>query len=224
MLPLFSMSMGKDVSNFLTKPEIINMKREVMGFLEHVQLFYVEAATQIKQRFPIDDPIIKCLGFLNPDTLHSTKVADVLQIASKFPNVVSIEDLRKLDDEWRELQFIDRSDLPEYSGHRVDVGTFWGSVGNIRDGSGGLRFPTVGKLTKSLLSIPHSNADVERIFSHVNLIKVKQRNQLKTSTLDALLMVKQGLPCESCVKFCPDLDMCRCIKTSMYLSDSSNSD
>ena len=49
----------------------------------------------------------------------------------------------------------------------------------FHDGSGGLRFPTVGKLTKSLLSIPHSNADVERIFSHVNLIKVKQRNQLK---------------------------------------------
>ena len=122
MLPLFSMSMGEDVSNFLTKPEIVNMKREVMGFLEHVRLFYVEAATQIKQRFPIDDPIIKSLGFLNPDTLHSTKVADVLQIASKFPNVVSTEDLRKLDDEWRELQFIDRSDLPEYSGHRVDVG------------------------------------------------------------------------------------------------------
>ena len=114
----------EDVFNFLTKPEIVNMKQEVMGFLEHVRLFYVEAATQIKQHFPIDDPIIKSLGFLNPDTLHSTKVADVLQIASNVPNIVSVEDLRKLDDEWGELQVIDRSDLPEYSGHRVDVNTF----------------------------------------------------------------------------------------------------
>ena len=128
MLPLFSMSMGEeDVFNFLTKPEIMNMKQEVMGFLEHIRLFYVEVATQIKQHFPIDDPIIKSLGFLNPDTLHSTKVADVLQIASKFPNIVSVEDLRKLD-EWHELQVIDRSDLSKYSGHRVDVNTFWGSV------------------------------------------------------------------------------------------------
>ena len=37
MLPLFSMSMGEDVSNFLTKPEIINIKREVKGLLKHVQ-------------------------------------------------------------------------------------------------------------------------------------------------------------------------------------------
>ena len=80
---------------------------------------------------------------------------------------------------------MDRSDLPEYSGHIVDVGTFWESIVNIYDASGGLRFPTTGKLTKSLLSIPHSNADVERIFSRFNLIKVKQRNQLKTSTLES---------------------------------------
>ena len=114
-----------------------------------------------------------------------------------------------------------RPDIPAYLGHRVDVSTFWG---NIHDASGGLRFPTIGKLTKSLLSIPHSNADVEKFFSHVNLIKVKQKNQLKTSPLDALLMVKQGLPCESCVEFSPGLDMCRCINMSMYLIGSSNSD
>ena len=58
---------------------------------------------------------------------------------------------------------MDRSDFPEYSGHKIDVGTFWGSVGNVHDASGSLRFPTVGKITKSLLSIPHSNADAERI-------------------------------------------------------------
>ena len=137
--------MSEDVSNFLTKPEIVNMKREVMGFLEHVQLFYVKATAQIKQRFPIDDSIIKSLGFLNPDTLHSTKVADVLQIASEFLNVVSIEDLRKLDDEWCELRFIDRSDLPEYSGHRVDVGTF---LGKCREHSRWFRWSQISNCWK----------------------------------------------------------------------------
>ena len=62
---------GEDVSNFLTKPKIVNMKQEVIGFLEHIQLFYVDAATQIKQCFPIDNPIIKSLGFLNPNPQHS---------------------------------------------------------------------------------------------------------------------------------------------------------
>ena len=59
-------------------------------------ILHAQATTQIKQHFLIDNPIIKSLGFLNLDTLHSTKVADVLQIASKSPNVESIEDLRNL--------------------------------------------------------------------------------------------------------------------------------
>ena len=66
------MSMGEYVSNFLTKAEIVKMKQEVMGLLED-KSNNVFPLTQIKQCFPIDDPIIKSLGFLNPDTVHSTK-------------------------------------------------------------------------------------------------------------------------------------------------------
>ena len=70
--------MGEDVSNFLIKPEIVNKKQEVMRFLEDTQLFYAEAAAQIKQHFPIDDPIFKSFGFLIlQSTLRLTKVADV---------------------------------------------------------------------------------------------------------------------------------------------------
>ena len=223
MLPLTTMTMGQDVSDFLVKTDIVRiMKREVLGFLEHVRLFFVKAASQIKARFPINDPIIKSLRLLNPECIQETKVADVIQLASKFPNILSENDLLKLDDEWRELQFTDTVDIPKYSGHRDNVATFWGNLGKIEDACGSLKFPIIGKLTKSLLSIPHSNADVERIFSHVNLIKVKQRNKLKVSTLDALLMVKQGSSSNSCVHFNPTPEMCDSINTTMYLSDSDS--
>ena len=58
MVPLLSMSMGEYVSNFLSKPEIGSMRRELMGFLEHAQLFYIEAANQIQKQFPVDNPVI----------------------------------------------------------------------------------------------------------------------------------------------------------------------
>ena len=92
------------------------------------------------------------------------------------------------------------SNLPEFSSRRKDVVTFWGNLGKMTDTSGESRFPTISKLSKTLLSLPHSNADVERIFSQVTLIKTKTRNKLKTETLDALILVKQGLPC-----------VCKCI-------------
>ena len=223
MLPLSSMSMGEEVSQFLCRPDIVNYKHEVRGFLEHVQLFYIESACQIKQRFPIDDPVLKSLSILNPDTMSSTTLEEVKEVALRFPNIVTSNDIRELDNEWRNLQYTDPSDIPEYSGHREDVASFWGKVSDIHDPfDNNTRFPTIGKLTKSLLSLPHSNADVERIFSQVVLTKVKQRNKLKTSTLDALLMVKQGLPTKSCVDFTPTTDMCKCINTSMYSSDSDS--
>ena len=66
LLPLTSMSMGEDVSQFLARlPSFTpDIKEELKSFLQHVQLFYIEAAKQIKQRFPIDDDILKSLNIL----------------------------------------------------------------------------------------------------------------------------------------------------------------
>ena len=68
---------------------------------------------------------------------------------------------------------------------------------------------------------PHSNADVERIFSHVNHIKTKTRNSMKTKTLDAIILTKRSLPC-TCVEFKPDSSMCKCVNLEMYDSDESS--
>ncbi len=216
--------MGEEVSQFLVRPMSNDIKDKLKSFLENVQLFYVEAALQIKQRFPIADEILKALTFLNPDTINSTLATEVFTLAKKFPNIIPEGELHKIDHEWRELQFYDPSDLPSTSGTRKDVVSFWGGVGQITNTSGESRFPTISKLTKSLLSLPHSNAEVERVFSQVVLLKTKVRNKLKSSTLDSLLMTKQSLPC-SCVDFKPESSMYKRMKSStLYDSESTDSD
>ena len=219
MLPLNGMYMGHTLSSFLSKPEILAQKNEVIGFLEHCQQFYIEAASQIQSRFPINDPVISSLVVLNPDALSSTQCSAIVDIAKKFPNIVPNSDLQKLDDEWRTLSF---TEIPIPTGSSsYTVSRFWGLVATLKDGSGSKKFPTVGSLIKSLLSLPHSNADVERIFSQVTLIKTKHRNNLKTSTMDAILMTKGSLPCD-CVHYKPDLDMCKAMNSNMYDSDSAD--
>lgn len=91
----------------------------------------------------------------------------------------------------------------------------------MKNASGDLLFPTIGMLTTSF---PHSNADVERLFSQVSLTKTKQRNSLKTSTVDALLMVRASLTDTTCVNFKPSTEICKNINQSMYCSDSSDID
>lgn len=46
------------------------------------------------------------------------------------------------------------------------------------------------KLADIVLALPHSNADVERVFSMCSDIKTKKRNQFISSTISALLRVK----------------------------------
>ena len=48
----------------------------------------------------------------------------------------------------------------------------------------------IPELSFSVLTLPHSNAEVERVFSQVNIVKNKLRNGMKINTLSAILRVR----------------------------------
>lgn len=225
-LPLSSMSMGEEVSQFLIAHHANQAASyDLKGFLEHVQLFYIEAASQLRKRFPIQDEVLKRLTFLNPATINSTTAFDVTRVATLFPNIIAENDVHKIDHEWREMQFLDPAEIPtsSTSSKRQDVVTFWANINCITDTNGDIQFPTISKLSKSLLSLPHSNTEVERVFSQLVLLKTKTRNKLKPNTLDSLLLVKQNMP-SSCVDFQPDDMMYKRMRAPYYMTDSSDTD
>jgi hypothetical protein len=44
-----------------------------------------------------------------------------------------------------------------------------------------------------ILCLPHSNAEVERVFSSMNIVKNKIRNKMKLDLLNNILNIKYGL-------------------------------
>ena len=64
--------------------------------------FYVEAACQIKSRFPIGDPVIEMLEVIDPN-VNRGKFPSLVPLTGRFPNIVSEAKLQTLDDEWRKL-------------------------------------------------------------------------------------------------------------------------
>lgn len=70
---------------------------------------------------------------------------------------------------------------------------FWIEVYSYKDASGINPYLDVCELAISVLSLPHSNAEVERLFSQMNIIKSKLRNRLNISSVNAILAVKSGL-------------------------------
>lgn len=50
-------------------------------------------------------------------------------------------------------------------------------------------FPNISKLAKLVLTLPHSNAESERIFSIVNEVKTKKRNKIGNDSLNAVAII-----------------------------------
>jgi hypothetical protein len=65
-------------------------------------------------------------------------------------------------------------------------------------------FKELSLFALKMLTHPHSNADVERVFSVMNTVKTKLRNCLHLRTLNAILNIKYGLKLTQ--KCCYDYD------------------
>jgi len=67
-------------------------------------------------------------------------------------------------------------------------------------------FPNLELLVEAVLSLPHSNAEAERIFSIVTDVKCKKRNRLANDTISAICKIRSHFQSEdiNCINFEPD--------------------
>ena len=188
----------------------------VENFLVRCRDFYITAAKEIRKRFPINDFVISQLQVLSPTCSH-TEFPSLGPLIQRFPNLV-VGDVQQLDDEWRQMEF---AEIP-FSYDEMAVDEFWGKVGAITNGTETLQFPMLSAFMKSLLVLPHSNADTERIFSQITLIKTKVRNKLSTQTVNALLITKDAIL--DCTKFTPTNEMVKAMDSSTIYQNSNIED
>ena len=156
---------------------------------------------------------------LDPRVSHS-KFLSLVPLATSLPNLVPQSKLQVLDTEWRRLTI---NPLP-FDHEDMEPEEFWGRVSNITVGSGTLQFAVLSEFLQNLLCLPHTNVDVERVFSSVAAIKKKGRNRLHTKSVHAILKVKQGVA-ESggCVKFSPSTEAkSQMTSDILYGQDSSD--
>lgn len=95
----------------------------------------------------------------------------------------------ELDREWHILR---NTGLP-FTGEDAKEVEIWAYIANIKKGDGSLLFPFLSEFAQNILTLPHSSANVERIFSEITLIKTNKRNCLGTETLKGLLFTKDHL-------------------------------
>ncbi|GBP01563.1 hypothetical protein EVAR_101094_1 [Eumeta japonica] len=101
----------------------------------------------------------------------------------------SAEHIARVDDQWHQIHLLKWNETN-------NTKKFWNEVLHFKDAQGNSRFDELATFAITLLILPHSNADVERLFSSMNIIKNKQRNRMTLKLLTAILRVRCGLRLE----------------------------
>lgn len=73
--------------------------------------------------------------------------------------------------------------------HTNDTVKFWLEVCHYEDAGMNNPFQELVDFALLVLVLPHSNADVERVFSQMNIIKTKQRNRMSLHTLNSIPII-----------------------------------
>lgn len=86
---------------------------------------------------------------------------------------------------------------------------FWPAVYGFQDAGGSFVFRDVALYALRLLSLPSSNAVVERVFSVMNSVKTKARNRMSFDLLDSILRIRIRFSTQKicCKNFAPTKDM-----------------
>ncbi|XP_057336016.1 uncharacterized protein LOC130674641 [Microplitis mediator] len=197
-LDLNEIYLGGNVTALLELRKNSLSKETVDQFRKTCLAFFTESVKQLTERFPFDKRNqIKSLSFLNPDTILNPKLKQrkpsIANLGTLFP-VLCPQDLTELDREWRLLRNLK---LPFTCEDNVRVDEFWCYISRITKGDGSKMFPLLATFTEVLLCLPRSSANVERLFSSINMMKTHVRNQFNTKTLTGLLFTKNDLetPC-----------------------------
>jgi len=105
-------------------------------------------------------------------------------------------DIDDLANQWLELGTLPLSEIiPDFTEdiQALDSVKFWASVSNMRNAGGDRPFLKLADFALKALTIPISNAVIERVFSVLASIKTKPRNRIQLDTLEALLRIRVHL-------------------------------
>lgn len=152
--------------------------------------FLIVLCSELQKRIPENIKILEKISTFSPESASSIVKPDITEIASQFKNSVC-PDIDAVTREWNLLHSAQVK-------NNESTERFWADVYSINDASGSKRFENISKLVLALLSLPFSNASVERAFSIVSIVKDKLRNKMSVAMLQAIMHIRLTLDVDCC--------------------------
>jgi len=179
---------GPDCESFLKTLPLECMQQIKFKCLE----FYVTAVQEMLKRLPCKDILFQQLTFLDPQIAlydqNRIKISDLTYIATRIQRDINIT---QLNYEWKILpSTFDEHKKKELASLETDE--MWKNILECKNSDDTKIFPNLKFLVEIVLSLPHSNAEAERIFSIVTDVKNKKRNRLSNDTVSAICVIRSS--------------------------------
>jgi len=134
-------------------------------------------------------------------------------------------DKEAIRSQWRRLRAMRVEEICNNKEVRDSV-EFWAHASRLRNALNQRMFPDLSDFALRALSLPVSNAVVERVFSILSILKSKLRNKMKLNMLTALLRIRTFLSVRSicCENFVVTQEMFSRHNNNMYHRNSDGQD
>ncbi|KAL5237775.1 hypothetical protein ACI65C_005185 [Semiaphis heraclei] len=174
--------LGTKVLMHKDNPDILSNNNQRKDFFERCRQFLQTSSLEMKKRYNMADPVLTELFSFKPKNALSLEFRNtkpsLVNLIKLVLCIININDprIQVIDDEWRRLP-ISISSTPDDIENMIEPDTFWWSIKKFSIENDTQEFIQLCNFALALLSLPHANADCERIFSSVNCMKTKISNE-----------------------------------------------
>lgn len=202
ILPHTVINFGHEFNSFAQSCSLSS--EQISCVKERCKNFMLELLTEVQRRLPDNVDILLMLKNFHPSNVTSQCKRSIVPVACRYKSTFA--DMDSLENEWENVSFVQ---WPKECLN--DTVSFWAEVNEYTMSSGVKKFPNLSSLALSLLSLPYSNASIERIFSQMNVVHSKLRNRLSVRSVEAILQIRYGLTLQSlnCSTFVPSNEIIR---------------
>jgi hypothetical protein len=168
--------------------------RDQEKFFSAVKRYFINACTYMQKKFPLKDEVLTHARVANISSRLEVSFADIRFFLKKFSMLLLIKDGESSSDAQDKLraQFASYqiSPLTETILSYDSVDGVWILMSKMKNSCGDFLYDRLSYFMLGLLSLPHSNADCERIFSSVKKNRTQFRSSMKDGTLEAIMIEK----------------------------------
>lgn len=135
----------------------------------------------LRKRLPENIKILRQINLVSVDRTLRVIKPNLAPILHFPPSAIT-----KIEMQWKNITLVPWN-------QKEHTSEFWAEVLNYKDAGGNNPFMELSNFACSMLCLPFPNAEVERVFSQMNLVKTKVRNRMEGNMVNAIVLTRSSL-------------------------------